>query len=134
MCIGIAENTVDAERGGSSSKELELKFTARECYAEPTYPLLMKYLENVDSWEDLSIFLLDDDFGTKADRIRSRFPHGGTDCHSAMVEEYLRSGDVSWKKVIESLKEIEYNQVAEDIKEDLGGDIPLTQGNYTVCC
>jgi len=86
---------------------------------EPTYPVLIKKLNKVADWNKLAAFLLDDTDGSKTESIAKSNHYQVPDCCAAMIREYLRSGDVSWQKVLEALRDAEYTNPADEIEEFL---------------
>ena len=48
--------------------------------------------------------LLSDKDGSKVEIIARNNHHIIADCRIAMIREYFKSGDISWKKVLEALR------------------------------
>ena len=71
--------------------------------AEPTYTELIEQLDGVVSWKKVGAFLLSDEDGSKVETIEKNNFYKSEDCRIAMIREYFKSGDVSWKKVLEAL-------------------------------
>ena len=71
--------------------------------AEPTYTELIEQLDGVVSWKKVAAFLLSDEDGSKVETIEKNNFYKIEDCRIAMLREYFKSGDVSWKKVLEAL-------------------------------
>lgn len=45
--------------------------------------------------------------------------HGVENCRDKMIKHYLKSGDMSWEKVLSSLRNADYTNVANDLKNYL---------------
>ena len=88
-------------------------------HTEPTYPDLMKYLISVDNWKLIAAFLLNDKDGRKVAQIEKSCHSNIADCRSAVIQEYLESGDVSWKNVLKALRSAEYGSLADKIEKSL---------------
>ena len=86
---------------------------------EPTYPDLMKLLGKVAEWNILAAFLLDDSDGSKTKSIAMSNQYDVASCRADMIREYLKSGNVSWQKVLEALRDAGYTNLANDIEESL---------------
>jgi len=89
-------------------------------FTEPNYKILAQDFEEVTDWKTLAVFLLDDDNGSKAEQIEKTYCRDVTECRLKMISEYLKSGDVSWEKVLDSLRKAKYENLASKIEERLG--------------
>ena len=74
----------------------------------------------VPNWTTLAAFLLDDKDGHLIEKIKRSNHYNVDDCCGEMIREYLKSGNVSWKHVIEALKDASYSNLANDLEEELG--------------
>ena len=63
----------------------------------------------------MATYLLSDDKGTKAEII-ARDHHRIEDCRAEMIREYIRSGEVSWEKVLEALQKAGEGDIAGKIR------------------
>jgi len=68
----------------------------------------------------LATFLLDDKDGSAVDKINITKRGDVDECCVAMIHNYLKSGDVSWKHVLKSLRAADYKILASKIEKDLG--------------
>ena len=120
------------DEGGIQSKLLVIVISLSKCFigAEPTYQVLMKYFEKEGiNWKKLAAYLLD---FNKLEDIVKRNPDGGIDCLTSMIQGFLRSDDVSWKKVLTALNASQYLNLARIIENDLDVGLLPTQGNYII--
>ena len=85
---------------------------------EPTYHNLLTMLGKIADWSILAAFLLDDD-GSKTESIAKSNHYQVPDCRAAMIREYLKSGNVSWQKVLEALRDAGYTNLANEVEESL---------------
>lgn len=88
-------------------------------YAEPTYPVLLKWFDKVSKWRTVAAFLLDDNDGSITEEIEKSCNRDVEDCRDRMIKRYLKSGDISWEKVLSSLRNAGYTNVANDLKNYL---------------
>ena len=70
---------------------------------EPTYTELILQFDGVVHWKKVGAFLLSDNDGSKVEIIERNNHCKIEDCCIAMICEYLKSGEVSWNKVLEAL-------------------------------
>ena len=83
---------------------------------EPTYTELLEQLEGVVSWKTVAAHLLSDKDGSKVETIEINNSYKVADCRATMIREYMKSGNVSWKKVIEALTKAGENAIADKIR------------------
>ena len=83
---------------------------------EPTYTELIEQLEGVVSWKKVAAYLLSDKDGSKVEIIARNNRHMIEDCRIDMIREYLKSGDISWEKVLEALKKAGEEATANKIQ------------------
>ena len=97
--------------------------TTHNCYnyycIELDNMILTDLLKTVANWEDLATFLLDDADGSKVHQIQRSNHYQVEDCRRAMIREFLKSGNVTWEKVLESLERASYTNLATDIEKRL---------------
>ena len=87
---------------------------------EPTYQTLLPYLYYVDNWKSLGAFLLPGKYIPQVTNDIDRTHKGNVEeCRGALLTEYLKVGEVSWDKVIDSLEKSRYSNVAKMIKKDI---------------
>ena len=87
---------------------------------EPTYWNLLPYMEHVDDWKALGAHLLPVKYIPHVLNEIERMHKGYVgDCRSGLISEYIKVGEVSWYKVIDSLEKSRYYNVAEMIKQDM---------------
>ena len=72
----------------------------------------------VAKWGLLAAFLLSDEDGSVTAKIQNN-NRDDDDCCADMIREYLKSGDVSWQHVFESLQYANYSNLAFDMVKDL---------------
>jgi len=80
---------------------------------------LMQFMERVADWKAVAVYLLNDEYGNKTVEIERSNHYDVTRCRSAMIKEYLTSDDVSWKSVIEALRNAGYRNLAADIEKQV---------------
>ena len=86
---------------------------------KPTYVDLLPYMEHVDDWYKLGTHLLPKKYIPHLLNQIDRTHKGNVDdCRGALLLEYIKAGNVSWDKVIDSLEKSRYSNVAEMIKQD----------------
>ena len=83
---------------------------------EPTYTELIEQLEGVVSWKKVAAYLLSDKDGSKVEIIARNNHHKIEDCRIDMIREYLKSGDISWEKVLEALRKAGEEATANKIQ------------------
>jgi len=88
-------------------------------FLEPTYPVLLKWFEKISNWKLFGAFLLDDNDGSKTEDIEKSCNHDVGECRDKMIKRYLKSGDVSWDKVLTSLRNADYTNVANNLESFL---------------
>jgi len=74
----------------------------------------------VPNWNILAAFLLDDKDGTATAIIGKSKNYNVDDCCVEMIYKYLKSGDLSWKHVLKSLRDATYSNLATELEEELG--------------
>jgi len=97
-CAHTDSGTGWAETTNKSSDEVLLHLSTSDGEGgkiKPTFFNLMKCVEKVVDWKRLAVHLLDDPYGSKTMLIESNHCDVRS-CCTAMVREYLSSGDVSW--------------------------------------
>ena len=67
------------------------------------------------SWKTVAAHLLSDTDGSKVETIEKDNSYKVADCRAAMIREYMKSGEVSWKKVIEALIKAGEKNIADKI-------------------
>ena len=75
----------------------------------------MEQLAGVVSWKTVAAHLLSDKDGSKVETIEINNSNKVADCRATMIREYMKSGDVSWKKVIEALTKAGEKSIADKI-------------------
>ncbi|XP_065894416.1 uncharacterized protein [Dysidea avara] len=103
---------------GSKAKSKSRKKTKGTCTSDkPDYPNLVKYLSEVVDWKTFGTYLLPSD-GSAADleKISNTYGKDVTECQQALIRLYLKKGDISWEKVVEALKDADYNVLATKIE------------------
>ena len=83
---------------------------------DPTYTELLELLDGVVSWKKVAAYLLSDKDGSKVEIIARNY-HIVEDCKAAMIREYFKGGEVSWKRVLEALKKAGENNTADKINQ-----------------
>ena len=87
---------------------------------KPTYQKLLPYMEYVDDWKVLGTQLLPGKYIPHLlKEIERTHKSNVSDCRGALLSEYIKVGEVSWDKVIDSLEKSHYHNVAEMIKQDI---------------
>ena len=86
---------------------------------KPTYVNLLPYMEYVDNWKVLGTHLLPEKYIPHLLNEIDRTHKGNVgDCRGTLLSEYIKVGNVSWDKVIDSLEKSHYSNVADMIKQD----------------
>ena len=85
---------------------------------EPTFFNLMKCVEKVVDWKRLAIHLLNDNCGSKTLQIECNYCDV-RGCRTAMIREYLSSGNVSWQYMLKALRSAGYNDLATNVEKSL---------------
>lgn len=87
---------------------------------KPTFQDLLPYIEHVDNWKVLGTYLLPEKYIPRViNDIERSYKGNADDCRGALLSEYIKVGDVSWNKVIDSLEKSRYSNVAKMIKKDI---------------
>ena len=99
-------------------------YNSYNCLYVPVDPpnklTLTRELEGVADWKKLATFLLDDVDGSIVYQIERNNHFIVEDCQGAMIDRFLQqSDDISWRKVIESLKIARYTNIAKKIEHKL---------------
>ena len=90
------------------------------CSDQPTYPDILPYIEHVDNWKLLGTHLLPKKYIPRIINDIDRTYKGNVeDCRAALLTEYIKVGEVSWNKIIDSLERSRYSNVSEMIKKDI---------------
>ena len=80
---------------------------------------LQPYMERVVNWKALGEHLLPQTYIPHLLEEIDRTHRGNVDdCRRALLSEYIKVGNVSWDKVIDSLEKSRYSNVAKMIKQD----------------
>ena len=84
---------------------------------QPTYQNLLPYIEHVDDWKLLGTYLLPNEYTPRVINDNNRTHRGDVDeCRHTLLLEYIKVGEVSWSKVINSLEKSCHSNVAKMIK------------------
>ena len=76
-------------------------------------------MEHVDNWKALGAHLLPEKYIPHLLNEIERTHKGNVDdCRGALLSEYIKVGEVSWNKVIDSLEKSRYCNVAKMIKQE----------------
>ena len=87
---------------------------------KPTYQDLLPYMEYVDDWKSLGVYLLPNKYIPHLLNEIERTHRGNVeDCRGALLSEYIKVGEVSWDKIISSLEKSHYTNVADMIKQNI---------------
>ena len=87
---------------------------------ELTLQTLLPYIEHVDNWKSLGTYLLPKEYIPRVINDIEKTHKGSVEeCRWALLTEYLKSGEVSWNKVIDSLEKSHYPNVAKMINKDI---------------
>ena len=77
-------------------------------------------MEHVDDWKRLGAHLLPEKYIPHLlNQIERTYKGNVDDCRGALLSEYVKAGNVSWDKVIDSLEKSRYSNVAKMIKQDI---------------
>ena len=88
----------------------------------PSYIDLLTELQGVADWKKLAAYLLDDVSGNIVPVINQTNLGDVDGCRDDMIRQFMKSGDVTWMKVIESLQKAGYTNLAKSIQEKKSGD------------
>ena len=87
---------------------------------EPTYKNLLPYMERVVNWKTLGTHLLPEKYIPHFLEQIERTRNGNVeDCRRDLLSKFMEVGEVSWDKIIDSLKKSHYSNVAKIIKQDI---------------
>ena len=86
---------------------------------EPNYQNLLPYFEDVSNWKQFGAFLLPKKYGSRINDIDDSYKGNVTECRWALIREYLKVGEISWKQVLNALEKSNHTNVAEKIKKDI---------------
>lgn len=80
----------------------------------------MKCLKPVDNWKSLAAFLLNDEDGSKAAQIEKCNRSDIAECRRQLIQDYLKSDNVSWEHFLKALRSAEHKILADKIEKSLG--------------
>jgi len=85
-----------------------------------TLPALMIRLKTLNDWQTFGIFLLPEaNSNTMIENIALSNPGGNVNkCKTALLQSYLRSGEVSWQRVIYALDMMGEDNLADQLKKE----------------
>ena len=89
----------------------------------PNNMVLQTELRGVAEWKKLATYLLDDIDGDIVHAIEKSKHYDVDECQGEMIRRFMISGDVTWRKVIGSLQQAGYTNLAKDIQNKLSGDL-----------
>ena len=79
---------------------------------KPTYKNLLPYMECVDNWKTLGTHLLPEkDIPHLLNEIERTRKGNVDDCRRHLLSEFMKRGEVSWDKVIDSLEKSRYSML-----------------------
>jgi len=84
---------------------------------EPTLPELQKKFRRVPAWESICPYLLDNDGGLKTEIIY-RNNNSVQERRDAMLREFLRMSNPTWRTVVYALRCGDYNMLADEIERE----------------
>ena len=85
---------------------------------EQTYQTSLPYIEHIDNWKSLGTHQLPEEYIPRVINDIEKTHKGNVEeCRWALLTKYLKSGEVSWNKVINSLEKSHYSNVAKMIKK-----------------
>ena len=67
----------------------------------------------------MAAFLLHDENGSITEEIEKSCNRDVNECRDRVIKQYLKKGDVSWQKVINSLRNADYTNVADELENCL---------------
>ena len=86
----------------------------------PTLPDLLRIFKDVADWNKVCPHLLNDTIGQKTKEIRKN--HMDVDgSRTEMLEEFLKTRNPTWRRVVSALSDGNYGNLAEEIKKGLQG-------------
>ena len=68
-------------------------------------------------WKTLGAYLLDDPDGSTSALIHDTYNGDVRKCRDALIKEYLKNGEVSWARVLTSLRNAHYKNLADKIEK-----------------
>jgi len=85
-----------------------------------TLPALMLRLKTINDWQTFGIFLLPEaNSSTMVENIAMSNPGGNVNrCKTALLQAYLRTGEVSWQQVIHALDMMGEDNLAKQLKKE----------------
>ena len=69
-------------------------------------------MDKIADWKRVAAYLLDDENGSIAEMIERKNHCDIEACRLEMIQHYLEHGDVSWKRVVSSLRKAGYTNIA----------------------
>ena len=90
-----------------------------EPFVKPSLPTLLPYFEHVDNWKLLGTYLLPEKYVPRLINDIDETYKNVDECRWALIREYLKVGEVSWNKVIDSMEKSRFSNVAKMIKNDI---------------
>ena len=85
---------------------------------EPNYQNLLPYFEHISDWKKLGVYLLPDEYASRINDIDETHNGNISRCRWALIREYLKVGQVSWKTVINALERSGHPNIVKKIKKD----------------
>ena len=95
-----------------------LKFSSEK--DRTTYSDLLAFLKDLRDWQTLGTHILPGNTAESINRISAAHNGNVRECKKALFNEYLRFGDRSWRTVIAGLIKTGCDNLAKDIKQQLG--------------
>ena len=85
-----------------------------------TLPALTIRLKKLNDWKTFGIFLLPDtNSDTMVQNIEMSNPGGTVNrCKTALLQQYLKAGEVSWQRVIYALDAMGEDNLAAELKKE----------------
>ena len=125
--MGVAERAWHCSHGCSEQETLIYPagftkvFMAEHLTVCPTLKQLNKLKKSIAfKWHDLGIELLEPEDIRTLDEIQSNYPRDASTCCTKMFQLWLdKQPEASWEQLIESLRVIDLNEVANTTKQQL---------------
>ena len=69
-------------------------------------------MDKIADWKRIADYLLEGEDKSIIRRIEKEYYGDAFDCKAAMIRHYLKRSDVSWEKVLSSMRKAGYNNLA----------------------
>ena len=79
----------------------------------------MHYFKDVDNWKNLALQLIPADYQFCIKDIEINHRGNIEQCRWELATEYLKAGEVSWRKLIDAFKKSGFENIASQVEKDV---------------